>query len=45
MTGIVNLGFKQGLLFEKSKEADKFRATKSLRSARTASKTRRGNKF
>ena len=37
--GVHNLVYIQGLLFEKSKEQDKFRENKTCKSARKASKT------
>ena len=43
--GLLNLVFMQGLSFEKSKEPDKFRASKTCKSTRKASKTQSGNKF
>ena len=36
---------KQELSFKKSKKVDKFRESKTLKSARTVSKTRSGNQF
>ena len=41
--GILNSAHKQGHLFEKSKETNKVRASKTCKSARTGSKTRTGN--
>ena len=43
--GIFNSAHKQGLLFEKSKETDKFTASKIHESAIKASKTQSVNKF
>ena len=43
--GVLNLAYIQGLSFEISKETDKFRASKTRKSVRKASKTRSGNKF
>ena len=43
--GILNVAHKQELSFKKSKKVDKFRAAKTRKSTRTASKTRSGNKF
>ena len=43
--GIPNLACKQGLLLEKSKEPDKFRASKTRKSTRKAFKTQSGNKL
>ena len=43
--GILNLMYKQGLLFEKSKKPDKFRASKTHKGIKKVSKTQRGNKF
>ena len=43
--GILNFTYKKGLSFEKLKEPDKFRASKSYRNVRKVSKTRNGNKF
>ena len=50
--GILNLAYKQGLLFEKSKELHKFKeihkkngASKNLKSDRKVSKTRSCNEF
>ena len=43
--GILNSAHKKGLLFEKSEEIDKFRASKTHKIARTTSKTRSGNKL
>ena len=37
--------YKQGLLFEKSKKPDKFRASKTHKGIKKVSKTQRGNKF
>ena len=50
--GILNLTYKQGLLFKKSKESDKFKEmykksglTKTRKSVRKVSKTQSGNEF
>ena len=43
--GIGNSVYKQGLLFEKSKEKDKFKACKTHISATKASESRSDNKF
>ena len=43
--GILNLLYKQGLLFEKSKNPEKFRATKTYKGIKKVSKTQSGNKF
>ena len=43
--GVFNLAYIQGLSFEKSKEPDKFRVSKTRKSARKASKTGSGDKF
>ena len=43
--GIGSLVYKQGLLFEKSKEKDKFKACRTGISTIKASKTRSDNKF
>ena len=43
--GILNLVYKQGLLFEKSKNPDKFRTTKTHKGIKKVSKTQSGNKF
>ena len=43
--GILNLPYIQGLLFEKSKEPDRVRASKLRKSVRKVSRTRSGNKF
>ena len=43
--GILNLAHKQGFLFGKFKEPDKFRASKTHKSVRKVSKTRSCNKF
>ena len=43
--GIFNLAYKQKLLFEKSKETDKFKASKVRKATIKASKTQIGNKF
>ena len=37
--------YKQGLLFEESKQPDKFRASKTCKSVRKVSKTQSGNEF
>ena len=42
---ILNLAYTQGLSFEKSKQPDKFRASKTRKRAIKASKSRNGNKF
>ena len=42
---ILNSAYKQELLFEKSKETEKFRGSKTPKSTRTASKTWGGNEF
>ena len=39
---ILDLGYKQGLSFEKSKDRDKLRASKTRKSVRKASETQRG---
>ena len=43
--GILNSAYKQELLFEKSKETEKFRGSKTPKSTGTASKTWGGNEF
>ena len=43
--GILHLAYKEELLFEKSKESDKFRASKTHKIVRKVSKIRSGNKF
>ena len=43
--GVLNLAYIQGLSFEKSKEANKFRVIKTRKSARKVHKTESGNKF
>ena len=43
--GVLNLAYIQGLSFENFKELDKFRASKTRKSARKASKSRSGNNF
>ena len=43
--GILNLAYKQGLLFKKSKQPDKFTASKTCKSVTKASKTRSVNEF
>ena len=42
---VYNLTYKQGLLFEKSKQPNRFTASKTCKSVRKVSKTRSGNKF
>ena len=44
-TGVLNLTYMQGLSFEKYKEPNKFRASKTRKSAGKASKNRSANKF
>ena len=41
----LQLGIQQGLLFEKSKEKDKFKASKPHKSIMKASKSQSDNKF
>ena len=43
--GILNLAYKQGLSFEKSKRFDKFTASETHKSVGKVSKTRGGNEF
>ena len=43
--GILNLAYKQGLLFEKSKRFDKFTASETHKSVGKVSKIRGGNEF
>ena len=43
--GVPNLVNKQGLLFKKSKEPNKFRASKTCKSVRKVSKTQSDNEF
>ena len=43
--GILNLAHKQGLLLEKSKQPDKFTASKTHKGVRKVSKTWSGNEF
>ena len=44
-TGVLNLTYIQGFSFEKSKESNKFRASKTRKNASKASKNRSANKF
>ena len=43
--GILNFTYRQGLLFEKSKQPDKFTAGKTRKSVRKIFKTRIDNEF
>ena len=43
--GILNLAYKQGLLFEKSKRFDKFTASETHKSVGKVSKIRGDNEF
>ena len=43
--GTLDWIYKQGLLYEKSKEPDKFRAGKTRKSVRQVSKSRSGDKL